>query len=246
MTEHNTKRTVCVTGATGGIGKAICLLFARNGWNIVGQFAHAATTAAALQNEVAGLGRESHFIQADLSTETGTTILLGELSRLSVDALVNNAGAYIHDMRYDTLSMSQLHLAFTLNAISPLMLASALFPQMCQAKFGRIVNISSIAAKYGGSASSMHYGCAKRALEGVTLTLAREGASHNVLVNTVRPGVIQTPFHNPSIKDMVARTKIIPARRLGTAEEVANAVYFLGSHENTFITGQTLAISGGE
>jgi NAD(P)-dependent dehydrogenase (short-subunit alcohol dehydrogenase family) len=84
------------------------------------------------------------------------------------------------------------------------------------------------------------------ALEGVTHTLGREGASKNVLVNTVRPGVIDTDFHRKFPKDMSRRTAMIPMQRLGRPEEVADLVFYLGSENNTFITNDTITIAGGE
>ena len=118
--------------------------------------------------------------------------------------------------------------------------------EMKERAFGRIVNISSIAAKYGSSSSSMHYGCSKLALEGISKTLAREGAKDNVLVNTVRPGVIDTEFHKKFPKNMEKRISMIPAQRIGKPSEVADIVYYLGSEANTFITNETITVAGGE
>ncbi len=132
------------------------------------------------------------------------------------------------------------------NVFAAIAIAGRVFPGMQERGFGRIVNISSVAAKFGGSSHSLHYGCSKRALEGLTRTLAREGAAGNVLVNTVRPGVIDTDFHKRFPKDMARRIAMIPVRRMGTPDEVADMVFFLGSGHNTFITNQTLAVSGGE
>lgn len=111
---------------------------------------------------------------------------------------------------------------------------------------GRIVNISSIVAKYGGSANSLAYGCSKRALEGLTKILAREGAGYNILVNTIRPGVIDTVFHRKFPKDMDKRIAMIPVKRMGRPMDVAGMVYFLGSEKNNFITNQVVTVSGGE
>ncbi|MFA5256470.1 MAG: SDR family oxidoreductase, partial [Candidatus Omnitrophota bacterium] len=128
----------------------------------------------------------------------------------------------------------------------PIRITSAVFAAMKKNMFGRIVNISSIAAKYGGSSRSMHYGCSKLALEGLTRTIAREGVAFNILANTVRPGVIDTDFHKKFPKDMKARISMIPMKRMGRPEEVADLIYYLGSGKNSFVTNETIAIAGGE
>jgi 3-oxoacyl-[acyl-carrier protein] reductase len=147
---------------------------------------------------------------------------------------------------FDELKLEDLEKVFGVNAFAPILIISAIYQNMARRKFGRIVNISSIAAKYGGSKVSLPYGSAKMALEGLTRTIAKEGARVNVLANTIRPGVVNTEFHQKFKKNMTARIKLIPMKRMGTPEEVAELAYFLGSDKNTFITNETIAVSGGE
>ncbi len=144
------------------------------------------------------------------------------------------------------MTFSDMRRVFMVNVFTPIILTSSLFTRMKQNKFGRIVNISSIAAKYGGSAYSMHYGCSKLALEGITKTIAREGAAYNILVNTVRPGVIDTDFHKRFPKDMKKRLAMVPLKRMGRPQEIADIVYYFGSDMNTYITNQAIALAGGE
>ena len=92
----------------------------------------------------------------------------------------------------------------------------------------------------------MHYGCSKRALEGITKTLAKEGAAYNVLINTIRPGVIDTEFHKKFPKDMKSRIEMIPMKKMGTPDDAAYMIYYLGSEENRFITNEIIAVAGGE
>ena len=92
----------------------------------------------------------------------------------------------------------------------------------------------------------MHYGCSKLALEGMTKTLAREGAEYNVLVNTIRPGVIDTEFHKKFSKDMLKRISMVPMKKTGRPEDVADLVFYLGSNKNNYITNEIVTISGGE
>ena len=131
-------------------------------------------------------------------------------------------------------------------ALLMMFFSSRIFPGMKKRGFGRIVNISSIASKYGGSVHSLHYGCSKLALEGLTKTLAREGSIHNVFTNTIRPGLIDTEFLKKFPKDMAKRIKKIPVRKKGLPQDIADMIFYLGSDKNNFITNEIITISGGE
>ena len=244
--ENTSNRTVFITGAAKGIGRAVALTFARNCWNVVGHYFDSHKLALDLKSEVQKLGRYCALVQGDLQSEHGITSIIEHMRSSKIDAMINNAGSYIVQKHFTQLSFDDLKAVFTLNAFAPVLLTAKVFGQMKANRFGRIVNISSIAAKYGGSANSLHYGCAKRALEGLSKTFAREGASYNVLVNTVRPGVINTDFHSTFAKNMEQRIGLIPLKRMGTPKEVAETVYFLGSDKNTYITNEILTIAGGE
>jgi 3-oxoacyl-[acyl-carrier protein] reductase len=112
---------------------------------------------------------------------------------------------------------------------------------------GKIINISSISAKYGGSSKTLHYGAAKAALETLTVGLARAGAPYNILVNTIRGGFIETPMHQKlGRENLEKRIAMIPLKRAGKAEDVARMVLFLASKGGDFITGETLAVTGGD
>jgi len=237
---------VLITGGASGIGLAILRRFVAEDWNVLCHYHSNKEQAREVQKAALVLGVDCELIQADLSTENGIEHLVHSLKGRAVDSLVNNAGSYIVQKHFSKMTTADLSPSFLLNLAAPFLISSALFPAMCSRGFGRIVNISSIAAKYGGSNFSMHYGCFKRGLESTTLTLAREGAEQGVLVNTIRPGVIDTSVHRQFPKDMQARLELIPMKRMGTAKEVAELVYYLGSEMNSYITGQTVAVSGGE
>ena len=113
---------------------------------------------------------------------------------------------------------------------------------------GKIINISSIAAKYGGSVKSLHYGAAKASLEAITIGLARFGAPYNILVNAIRGGFIDTQFQNryAKEKDLKSRIALIPLKRPGKPDDIAHAVLYLASEAGNFITGEILTIAGGD
>jgi 3-oxoacyl-[acyl-carrier protein] reductase len=239
------KRTVLITGATGGIGSNIAKLFAEKGWNVVGQYCSSKEKANTLVGSLKKYDINLKLLQADFTQESDINAFLSKLT-MPIDSLINNSGSYYVMKHFSELNLEELNCAFMINTFVPILLTSKIFLNMKKNGFGRIVNISSIASKYGGSSHSMHYGCAKRALEGITKTLARKGAEYDVLVNTIRPGVINTAAHEKFKKDMKARISLIPMKRKGSPKDIAKMAYYLGSEENNFITNEIVTISGGE
>jgi 3-oxoacyl-[acyl-carrier protein] reductase len=118
---------------------------------------------------------------------------------------------------------------------------------MQKAGGGKIINISSVGVKFGGSLSTLHYSAAKMALEGISAGLAKAGAQSQILVNAIRPGIIDTPFHIvKSGQEWDARVRLIPLRRAGMPLDIARMILFLLSPAGDFITGQVFSVSGGE
>lgn len=235
-----------VTGFNGGIGQAIAGTFAQSGWNVVGHYWGDGDKARELMACIATHGTDCSLIKADFSSKKQVTRFIAQVAELQIDSLINNAGGYLQAKHFTELTLDDLSAALMVNLSMPILLSGCVFDGMKRRKFGRIVNVSSIAAKYGGSGSSVHYGCAKRGLEALTKTLAREGAPHNILVNTIRPGVIDTDFHRKFPKDMKKRIDMIPLKKMGTPQDVADAVFYLASDVNGFVTSEIITIAGGE
>ncbi len=246
MTDKNINKTALITGATSGIGREIAIKFAREGWDIICHYSSSGEKAKELRKAIKNHNVNCHVIKADLSLKDQIQDFVNKLEKFSIDAIINNAGTYMVNKYFSELTVDEISKTFMVNVFAPMMVTGKIFIGMKERRFGRIVNISSIAAKYGGSSYSMHYGCSKRALEGLSKTLAKEGAEYNVLVNTIRPGVIDTDFHKRFPKDMKKRIEKIPLKKMGIPEDVADIVYYLGSDKNNFITNEIITVSGGE
>lgn len=239
------KKNILITGLTSGIGEAIAHKFAKDDYNIIGHYNQNADKAMLIKQALNDKGIDVTLIQADLSADQGAATILNELKSVEVYALINNAGGYIEERHYSELTADFLKQTFMLNTFTPTLLAAGLIEGMKQRGQGHIVNISSIAAKYGSSVNTLPYASSKLALEGMTRTLAREGAPHNVMVNTVRPGIIETDFHKRFPKDLDQRAKMVPMKRVGQPKEVADLVFFLVD-QSQFITNEILTVAGGE
>jgi 3-oxoacyl-[acyl-carrier protein] reductase len=245
-TDKNIKKTVLVTGATSDIGLSAAIKFAEEGWNVLCHYYSSKEKAIKLKMMIDNLAVSCHLLKADLSSTGQIRSFNNKLKEFKIDSLINNAGTYTVNKHFKELTIDDITSTFMVNTFAPMLLTSSIFMSMKGRRFGRIVNISSIAAKYGGSNYSMHYGCSKLALEGITKTLAREGAEHNVFVNTIRPGVIDTEFHKKFPKDMPNRIAKIPMKKIGTPDDIADMIYYLGSDMNRFITNEIITVAGGE
>lgn len=235
------KRIALVTGGSGGIGAAIVKSLHRAGITIALQYNQGKERALDIQ----GTHQDIHLFQDDFSSADASLIdrVIHKLG--SIDFLVNCAGCMANESIFD-MDSEDFDRLFTINTKIPYLLAAKAFTHMKEQQFGRIVNISSFTVHYGmGRNNSIHYAGSKAALETLTSGLARLGAEHNILVNSIRPGVILTNMQEGR-HDLETRIQMIPVKRMGRPEEIANTVRFLCDDENQFTTGQTITIAGGE
>ena len=221
-----------VTGATRGIGQAIAKQLKDAGARVI-------VTGTSAKNH------DADYYSVDFTSEEKTQQFMAFLSKTKPDILINNAGINKIDAFQDT-TLDNFNAIYRVNVAAPFLLSKAVIPEMKKKAWGRIVNISSV---FGivSKAGRAPYSASKFAIDGMTAALAAEVASFGILANCVAPGFIATDLTKQILGEagMAEIVQQIPARRLGTPEEIAKFVVWLASPENTYISGQNIAIDGG-
>ena len=232
---------VLVTGANSGTGFEIAKNFLLEGARV--GVHHYRDQAGAMRLLKYAKPGQCEIFQADFSDSKEVFSLWQEFvswSRGRIDVLVNNAAA-IGQTNEDW------DMVFQVNAKAPFLLSKLAFGIMSKQKWGRIINLSSLSVKSGGSLDVLHYSASKAALESVTRSFAKAGARFNVLVNAVRPGVTDSPLHKKLAKnDPSFRISAIPLKRFALPKEIADVVIFLAGRKSSFITNAIIEVSGGK
>jgi 3-oxoacyl-[acyl-carrier protein] reductase len=243
-------KVALVTGASSGIGAATAHLFANLGARVAVGYGRNADGAHQVTEQIAKAGGTAIAIQADVRQTSEIQKLIREtLAQLgAIDILVNNAGSLVERQRFLDMTEERWDEVINLNLKSAMLCSQVVAPSMIERKRGSIINIVSIAGRNGGGLGAGAYATAKGGLITLTKAFAKELAPHGVRVNGVSPGVIDTPFHEAfSTPEMMnAFVKTIPLGRVGTSEEVANAIAFLASDAASYIVGETLEVNGGQ
>jgi 3-oxoacyl-[acyl-carrier protein] reductase len=240
-------KRVLITGASRGIGRATAQRLAREGAKIAVNYKGNAEAAEETKRLVEQAGSKAALIQGDVSAEADAERIVKEAVAFGegkIDILVNNAGTTRDDLLI-RMTPEQWDTVMDLTLRGAFLITKAAMRPMMKARFGRIVNVSSVAG-VSGNAGQANYASAKAGLIGFTKTVAREMASRNITCNAVAPGFVPTDLTNALIKTMEETIlKQIPLGRFGKVEDVANAIAFLVSEEASYITGQVLQIDGG-
>ena len=235
-------KNVLITGATGGIGEALVEKFHKANYNIV-----ASGTNTEKLNKITNTYKERlTCFQCDLSKKKEVIKLAEQASKLygQIDVLINNAGI-TRDNLFLRMKDEEWEEVINVNLNANFYLTKIILKEMLKNKWGRIINITSDAAKIGNSGQA-NYVASKAAIEGLTKTLANELASRGITVNCVSPGFINTDILKSIDESKLnLMTKTIPIGRIGKTVEIADAVFFLSSEESAYITGQVLHVNGG-
>lgn len=246
------KKVLLVTGASRGIGAATATLAAKAGWNVAVNYAANEAAANEVVGKVAAAGGDGFAIKGDVGSEADIMAMFEAVDKRfgRLDGLVNNAGIVDKTARVDEMSYERLERMFRVNIIGSFLCAREAVKRMSTKHGGTgggIVNLSSAAASIGGPAIYVDYAASKGAIESFTLGLARELATEGIRVNAVSPGIIDTDIHASGGAPDRAQTMgaLVPMKRPGTAEEVAEAIVWLLSDQASYTIGTILNVTGG-
>jgi len=238
-------RVALVTGASQGIGRACALTLAKAGAQVA-LAARNQEKLAEVAAEIQAAGGTAMVFALDIASEasiqTGAKAVLAHYGK--VEILVNNAGI-TRDTLMLRMKRADWDAVLNTNLTGAFLLTQAVMPSMLKARWGRILNITSVVGETG-QAGQANYAASKAGLIGLTKSLARELASRNITANAIAPGYIETPMTEVlNDQQRSAMLTQIPLSRAGTPEDIAHAVTFLASDEASYITGHVLDVNGG-
>jgi 3-oxoacyl-[acyl-carrier protein] reductase len=233
-------RVALVTGASRGIGAAVAIALANAGADVAVNYRERADAANAICAEITGMGRKAIAIQADvsLSAEVKRMIAVVEPHLGGIDILVNNA-AIAHPRKLEEITEDEWDEVLTVNLKSVFLVTQAVIGGMRRKKWGRIINLSSVAAHTGGAVGA-HYAASKAGIIGLTHSCASSFVREGITVNAIAPALIETDMvtSNPN-----ANPNLIPMGHFGSADDVASVAVMLAM--NDYMTGQTISVNGG-
>lgn len=240
------KKTVLITGASRGIGRAAAVAFAKAGYDVAVNYNKSDEAAAALCSELEGYSVRARCFKADVADKKAVADMAAEIEKTmgGVSVLVNNAGI-AEQALFTDITEEMWDRMFAVNVKGAYNCTQAVMPRMIYEKCGRIINISSMWG-ISGASCEVHYSASKAALIGFTKALAKEVGLSGITVNCVAPGVIDTDMNGRLSPEIISELKEeTPLNRIGAPQDVAEAILFLASEKASFITGQVLSVDGG-
>jgi 3-oxoacyl-[acyl-carrier protein] reductase len=242
-------RVALVTGASTGIGASTAIKLAKCGVKVAINYLQSEAKANKVLDSAKSAGVQAMLVRADVrqaaQVEEMVRRVLKEFGK--IDILVNNAGGLPRRVPVAEMDDAMFDEMMNLNVRNVFYCSRSVIPHMIKANYGRIVNVSSVAAYTGGGRNATVYAAAKAAVNGFTKGLAKELAPYKITVNSVAPGVIDTPFHvKAKTGGYEAFLPSILLGRVGIPDEVASAIAYLASDDSSFITGTVFHVNGGQ
>lgn len=240
------RKVVLVTGGSRGIGKEVAKVYADNGYDVVINYVSDKTDVEGIRKEFEEKGVRCLLVKCDVSKAEDVQSMVEEVIEKfgKIDVLVNNAGI-TRDCLLMRMSEEDFDKVIEINLKGTYLVTKAVTKYMMKKRQGSIINLASVVGVVG-NAGQANYSASKAGIIGFTKSVAKELASRNIRANAVAPGFIATDMTNV-LKDEVKEhiNSQIPLKRMGTAKEVAEVIYFLGSDKSSYITGQVINIDGG-
>lgn len=239
-------KVVLITGGTRGIGKGICEVFAAQGANVAFTFRSSTSQAQEVEKELAAKGIKAKGFQSDAADFSSAEKLISDVVAEfgQIDVLINNAGI-TRDNLLMRMTEDQWDQVIDTNLKSVFNLSKFIARPMMKQRGGSIINISSVVG-VNGNAGQSNYAASKAGVFGFTKSMAKELGSRNIRVNAIAPGFIETEMTAELDEKVLQQWKeVIPLKRAGTTDDVANACLFLASDMSSYISGQTLLVDGG-
>lgn len=243
-------KAILVTGASSGIGAAISRAFAKQGARVAVHWSGNAAGAEQVAQDIRASGGFAQLVRGDLTVAGEAKRVVEDSAELlgGLDVLINNAGSLVSRRPFLDTDDEWMDSVFDLNARAVVQTCQAAVPHLERRGGGAIINVGSIAGLDGGGSGAGIYGAAKAFVHNLTRHLARDFAARNIRVNTVSPGVVDTPFHHATPPErMEAMRKSVCMGRIGTPVDCVGAFLFLASNElSGYITGQNIHVNGGQ
>ena len=238
-------KTALVTGGGSGIGEAICKVFAAEGAMVAVSDINKETSARVVQDIVKSGGKAKAY-ELDVTSGANVKAVVADIldTWKKIDILVNNAGGGIEALFLES-DENMWDKVIALNLKGTLLPTHAVLPSMIEHKYGKIINISSLAGKIGQGGHGLVYSACKAGVDVFAKALARDVARYNINVNSICPGTIDTPLLRSVPSLLEKMTKRIPLRKIGQPEEIAYAALYLASSESNYITGHSMPVDGG-
>ena len=245
-------RTILITGASRGIGRAAAIGCGKRGWSVGVNYAGNEKAAAETVAAVEAAGGKAIAIKGDVAVETDVIAMFDATEKAfgAITGVVNNAGIVANGAKLADMDLARLTRMFAVNVTGAYLVAREAARRLGTdrgGKGGSLVNLSSAAARLGSPNEYVDYAGSRGAIDTMTIGLSKELAPAGIRVNAIRPGLIDTDIHaSGGAPDRAFRLAVnVPLARPGTADEVANAIIWLLSDESTYVTGALLDVSGG-